>query len=214
VIPADEPFPQTHTHSGHQRGSAAVDAVGTGLQPRRRRPLRPRRIPLRAHDSRGMVRGMKSRRPWPASRAGGGRCGGIVAGRGHSRRDAASLKSAECGFDPQRGHCPEVGNDAEMAASLLRLMGRPREARPRVQAIGHWNSVGTRAPCGSKGVKRGQREAANADSVRTMRRRPTLGASPSRRAKAPAARLADRFTHLEQLPRRWTIRDHQPYPAL
>jgi hypothetical protein len=74
------------------------------FEPRRRRPLRPRRIPLRARDSRGMVRGMKSRRPWPASGAGGGRCGGIVAGRGHSGRDAASLKSAQCGFDPHRGH--------------------------------------------------------------------------------------------------------------
>jgi hypothetical protein len=60
-----------------------------------------------AGSGRGMVRGMKWRRLWPAGGAGGGRCGGIVAGRGHSSRDAAPLKSALCGFDPHRGHQPK-----------------------------------------------------------------------------------------------------------
>ena len=38
--------------------------------------------------------------------AGGGRCGGIVAGRGHSGRNAAPFKSAQFGFDPHRGPGP------------------------------------------------------------------------------------------------------------
>ena len=40
----------------------------------------------------------------------GGRTGGTVTGRGHSGRNAAPLKSAQCGFDPHRGHAiPSAG---------------------------------------------------------------------------------------------------------